>query len=272
MSERDEQIYWQAHRGGGLYEAPDNTMGANRYAWALGGIPEADVRTTRDGVIVCLHDATPARTTTAPDAVKDRPISEFTFEETRSWDAGLKFDAKFAGERIPALEDVFAEMQGMPERQIYLDLKQVDLEQLGRLIDRYGVNRQVIFTHNVQDNCVRMKEIAEGVRSMLWIGGAPDRIKQTYSAALDSGFRGLDQVQIHLKPRREKDGWPYEIGAEFLRRSLEETRRAGVDLEVLPFTFDQAAIGALLDLGIRWYATDEPARFTDCVRRWRKGE
>ncbi|MEF3301701.1 glycerophosphodiester phosphodiesterase [Paenibacillus sp. GYB003] len=272
MAKRSDNIYWQAHRGGGAYEAPDNTMGANRYAWSLGGIPEADIRTTRDGVIVCLHDSTPARTTTAPDAVKDRPISDFDFAETAEWDAGVKFDAKFAGERIPSVEQLFADMQGRPERLVYLDLKSVDLEQLGRLIDRYGVNGQVIFTHNVQANCRQMKSIAAGVRSMLWIGGSAERIKRTYAEqARDLRFDGLDQVQLHLNGKRgdpNGDEWPYDLDPEFVKQALAETSDAGVDLEVLPFSFDDRSIHMLLDLGVRWFATDEPARFLSCIRSW----
>lgn len=272
MAMRTDDIFWQAHRGGGAHEAPDNTMAANRYAWSLGGIPEADIRTTRDGVIVTLHDSTPARTTTAPDSVSNRPISEFDYAETAAWDAGVKFDPKFAGERIPSVEQLFADMQGRPERLVYLDLKDVDLTRLGQLIDRYGVNEQVIFTHNVQANCLRMKSIASGVRSMIWIGGSAERIKRTYAEqALGLRFEGLDQVQFHLNGgpgRLESAEWPYDIDREFLAQSLAETRAAGVDLEVLPFAFNERSIGQLLDLGIRWFATDEPARFLSCVRSW----
>lgn len=271
MTRLTEPVYWQAHRGGGAYEAPDNTMAANRYAWSLGGIPEADIRTTKDGIIVCLHDDTPARTTTAPDNVKNRSIAEFDFAETAEWDTGVKFDAKFAGETIPSVEQLFQEMQGKPERLVYLDLKQVDLRRLGELIDRYEVNGQCIFTHNKQTNCKQMKQIAAGVRSMLWIGGDLEKIKRTYAEqALGLRFDGLDQVQLHLNSR-DKTGspdWPYDLDRAFVQLALAETGAAGVDLEVLPFQFDERSIHALLDLGIRWFATDEPARFLQSLRSW----
>ena len=262
------KIFWQAHRGGGAYEAPDNTMAANRYAWSLGGIPEADIRTTLDGVIVCLHDDTPARTTTAPDDVKDRSISTFTFEEIRTWDAGVKFDEKFKGERIPSLEEAFAEMRGKPERMMYLDLKKVDLDQLGRMIDQYGVNRQVIFTHNVQANCIRMKDIAEGVRTMLWIMGDVEKIKRIFTEARDSGFQGLDQVQLHFRMKNTEDAWPFEIDREFLAFALSETKNAGIDLEIFLYSSEPKTVHLLLDQGVRWFATDEPGKFMQSVRSW----
>jgi glycerol dehydrogenase-like iron-containing ADH family enzyme/glycerophosphoryl diester phosphodiesterase len=262
---RTDTVYWQAHRGGGAYEAPDNTMAANRYAWGLGGIPEADIRTTKDGVIICLHDETIARTTTAPNSIARLPVSELTYDEVRKWDAGSKFDPKFAGERIPSLEEALQEMQGYPERVMYLDLKEVDLRRLGELIDRYEVNRQVIFTHNRQENCKRMKQITEGVRTMLWVGGSGEAIKQTFSSALQSGFEGLDQIQLHLKGSVGSAPWPYELEPEFLSYALDATKKAGIDLEVLPFQFNRETMQELLQLGIRWYATDEPARFLECI-------
>lgn len=261
------QVYWQAHRGGGAYEAPDNTMVANNYAWGLGGIPEADIRTTSDGVIVCLHDETLARTTTAPDNVKDLSVSQLTFEEVRKWDAGIKFNEKFAGEKVPSLEQVFMEMKTRPERLIYLDLKNVDLQLLGALIDSYGVNKQVIFTHNVMENCQRMKEIAVGVRSMLWIGGEAERIKQKFIQVRDGGFEGLDQVQLHMKYLLDSPDWPYTIDKEFLSFSLEESRNAGIDLELFLFHIDDHSVKQMLDMGIRWYATDEPTVFLNSLHQ-----
>ena len=80
-----KKIYWQAHRGGGGKEAPDNTLYAMRYGWSLGGIPEADIRVTSDHEVVCLHDNTLARTTDAPPERVDRPIGELTLAEVRKY-------------------------------------------------------------------------------------------------------------------------------------------------------------------------------------------
>jgi len=264
-------VQWQAHRGGGAHEAPDNTMAANRYAWSLGGIPEADLRTTSDGVIICLHDHTLERTTVAPKEIAAMPVSELTLAQVQAWDAGVKFDAeRFAGERVPALAEAFAEMRGRPERMMYLDLKQVDLQQLGLLIDEYEVNGQVIFTHNVQENCRRMKSIAANVRSMLWIGGNAEQIRAKFEAARQTGFDGLDQVQFHLHDAEEPRGaWRYALTPDFLRYALEAAAARGIELEVLPFVFDEPSIHQLLELGIRWFATDEPAKFVSCVESWR---
>ena len=72
-----KKIYWQAHRGGGGHEAPDNTLYAMEYGWSLGGIPEADIRVTADREVVCLHDNTLARTTDAPPELAEPLYKKF---------------------------------------------------------------------------------------------------------------------------------------------------------------------------------------------------
>lgn len=257
-------VRFQAHRGG-LGEYPENTMAAYRASWSLHALPEIDIRTTKDGVIVCLHDATLARTSNAPEGVKDADIARLTFDEVRAHDVGAWFDAEFAGEKVPALRDVFAEMRGKPDRHVYLDLKEVDLPALARLIEDYGVASQIIFCHNRQENCISMRERVPGLRTMLWIGGKPDEIMAMFREAAESGFKGLDQVQLHLAVASKEDGIRYAIPESFIQSALAETRAQGLDLEVLPFAFDEASIHALLDLGVRWFATDHPNRFVACI-------
>ncbi len=271
IARKDVKVYFQAHRGG-LREVPEHTMETYRYAWNLGGLPEADIYTTQDDVIICLHDKTLARTTNAPDSIKDKDVSELTFAQIRELDAGIYFGPQFTGQKVPSLAEVFQELKAYPEWQLYLDLKKVDLEKLGALIEEYGVGRKIIFAHNRQENLIRFSQIAPEVRTMLWIGGAPEEIQAKFQAALDSGFEGLNQVQLHLHNKSSEQGIAYLLDDELLKDALEQTRKAGIDLEVLPFEFDDASLHRLLDLGIRWYATDYPRRFRESVNRWMAAE
>src|SRR4051812_312066 len=50
----------QAHRGAGEL-SEENSLEAFRLGWKLHCIPESDLRTTKDGVIVAFHDANFAR-------------------------------------------------------------------------------------------------------------------------------------------------------------------------------------------------------------------
>lgn len=79
--------WFQAHRGA-LDERPENTLPAIEHAWGLpGAVPEVDLRTTKDGVIVCIHDKTPARTTDAPETWAGKPIAEIPYDVLATWDA-----------------------------------------------------------------------------------------------------------------------------------------------------------------------------------------
>ena len=62
---------------------------------------ELDVRLTKDGEVVVIHDSLLARTAHSAGRVEAR-----TFEHLRSLDVGAWFDSKFRGERIPLLEEV----------------------------------------------------------------------------------------------------------------------------------------------------------------------
>jgi len=261
-----DEVQFQAHRGG-LKEVPENTLAAYRHAWGLGAIPEVDICSTADKVIICLHDDTLKRTTNAT-VNADTPVSKLNFDEIRQWDAGAWFDAKYTGEKVPSLEDVLREMAAREKACMYLDLKNVDLKQLASLLNQYGVASRVIFCHNKIESCRTMREAVPGLRTMLWIGGEANEIQEKFRKAAAEEFRGLDQVQLHLKAASEHhEGIRYQLDDAFLREALQITSGKKIDLEVLPFEFDCDSLSRLLDLGIRWYATDEPKRFNGCLRQ-----
>ena len=92
-----------AHRGFNAV-APENTLPAFGAAIALGAPEiELDVRFTADGVPAVCHD-------NRLDRVSDGSgkIQQFTFEQIRQLDAGSKFSPRFAGVKIPSLEEVLA--------------------------------------------------------------------------------------------------------------------------------------------------------------------
>lgn len=92
-----------AHRGASA-RAPENTLAAFRLAAAeRADAVELDVRLAADGSLVVIHDATLQRTTNGRGRVRSA-----TLEEIRRLDAGGWFSAKYAGERVPTLEEVLA--------------------------------------------------------------------------------------------------------------------------------------------------------------------
>lgn len=91
-----------AHRGcSGTY--PENTAAAFRAAAELPvtGVKFA-VHLTKDREIVVSHDEEVSRTTDGHGFIKD-----LTLSEVQKLDAGSWFSEEFAGEKIPALDEVF---------------------------------------------------------------------------------------------------------------------------------------------------------------------
>ncbi|EGL83152.1 glycerophosphoryl diester phosphodiesterase [Caldalkalibacillus thermarum TA2.A1] len=89
------------HRGASGY-APENTLAAFELALEQGCTAlELDVQLTRDEQLVVIHDFWVDRTTNGTGLVR-----EMELEQIRQLDAGAWYDAKFAGEKIPTLEEV----------------------------------------------------------------------------------------------------------------------------------------------------------------------
>jgi glycerophosphoryl diester phosphodiesterase len=105
------------HRGASAV-APENTMAAFREALAVGadGI-EFDVRLTRDGVPVVIHDSTLRRTGGLP-----RRVAELTWDEISKVDVGSWFGKSFANETVPSLAELFRLFQSN-NSTLYLEMK-----------------------------------------------------------------------------------------------------------------------------------------------------
>lgn len=92
-----------AHRGDNFC-APENTLPAFELAIAKGAHQfEFDLRATRDGQLVVLHDETVDRTTDGGGAVTD-----LTLAQVRALDAGAWKGPQFAGTQIPTFAEVLA--------------------------------------------------------------------------------------------------------------------------------------------------------------------
>jgi glycerophosphoryl diester phosphodiesterase len=91
-----------AHRGH-CVGAPEQTLAAYALAVDLGAtMIEADLRFSRDGVPVMMHDADIRRTTNGRGLVADLDWAELSRLDAGSW-----FNPRFSGERIPRLDDLF---------------------------------------------------------------------------------------------------------------------------------------------------------------------
>lgn len=157
-----------AHRGFSG-DAPENTLAAFKKAMEVGSdMMELDVRFSKDGQIVVMHDDTLDRTTNGRGKVSD-----YTLKELKQFDAGSWFAPQFSGEHIPTLVEVLELAKG--KIRVNIEIKD---ESLGRykitdLADRAlqevkkaGMEDQVIY---VSFYPVALERIQER-DSRLWVG------------------------------------------------------------------------------------------------------
>lgn len=131
-----------AHRGL-LFHAPENTLANFRACLELRLGFEFDVERTKDGRLICLHDGTVDRTTNGTGKVGD-----LTFDDVRRLDAGSWFDPRFAGEKVPTVEEVLKLVAEYRDREVLIavDLKAAGAtEEIVRLAEQQQVLHRLLF-------------------------------------------------------------------------------------------------------------------------------
>jgi glycerophosphoryl diester phosphodiesterase len=108
------------HRGANAF-APENTVEAARICFDQRlDYVELDVRTSRDGELVVMHDATLERTTNGSGLVTDH-----TLQELREMDAGSWFSDTFKGTKFPTLREMLMLAREHPYEgaSLYIEIK-----------------------------------------------------------------------------------------------------------------------------------------------------
>jgi len=163
-----EKIIAEGHRG---YCAryPENTLISYRAAMQAGvDAFEFDVWLSKDGVPVIMHDGNAYRTCGV-----DRNLADMTLEEIKRLDAGSKFNEKFAGERVPTLEELLVQARAMrPDIMLGVEIKNMTEETCDKsvaLLKQYGFfDRCIFYAFNAR--IIRYLKTACGARTM----GYPD--------------------------------------------------------------------------------------------------
>jgi glycerophosphoryl diester phosphodiesterase len=149
-----------AHRGFSG-DAPENTLAAFRKAMDVGSdMMELDVRFSKDGQLVVIHDDTLDRTTNGRGKVSDS-----TLEELKQLDAGSGFAPQFSGEQIPTLKEVLELAKGKIPVNIEIKddspgpYKITDLaDRVLQEVKKSGMAEQVIFSSFYPSSLQRIKE------------------------------------------------------------------------------------------------------------------
>lgn len=248
-----------AHRGASA-EAPENTMAAFRRALALGAeMIELDVRLTRDGVPVVIHDETLSRTTDGEGSV-----GEIAFADLRRLSAGAWFGARFQEERVPHLAEVFdlagtgaainVEIKAQPGRS-----EETALSALG-VVREAGALRRALFS-SFDPEPLRVLR-GEGKDARLALLTGPSSLPALYGYGSPTAGRAVLERMEHWQ----------ELGLETacVHRTLVSAPLV-VDLHahgwgVNVYTVDEEAAVERLDaMGVNGIFSNDPARM---LRRW----
>lgn len=129
-----------AHRGASGY-APEHTYPAYNKVIEMGAdYLEIDLRMTKDGKLVSMHDSTVDRTTNGHGEVKD-----LTLAEIKTFDAGKWFNQKYSSEKVLTLEEILSKYKD--KVKYYIETrpvgKQLKMEkQLVDLLHQYDLVRK----------------------------------------------------------------------------------------------------------------------------------
>jgi len=181
------------HRGAAGLE-PENTLRSIRKAIDLGvDSVEIDVRVTRDGYLVVIHDETVDRTTNGHGYVKD-----LTFNEIRRLDAGK-------GEKIPTLEEVLNLTKGKVVLQIELKAREAT-EPTVHLIERNNAERDVIIISFMHDLLRRVHDLNSALRTGAIFfdvqGDICQRAIDVHSEAIHVYYRNVNSELIENAHKR----------------------------------------------------------------------
>jgi glycerophosphoryl diester phosphodiesterase len=142
-----------AHRGDHT-QAPENTLQAYANAIKAGAdFVEIDLRTTRDSVLVIMHDASVNRMTNGTGLIKDMLYDSLRLLKVRE-----RSHPEWGDQDIPTFDQVLQLCKG--KIGIYLDFKNADPAVAYKAIQRYGMEDQVIVYINAPQQFVGWRQVA----------------------------------------------------------------------------------------------------------------
>ncbi len=195
-----------AHRGAS-FDAPENTVASAKLAWEhRADAVELDIWLTKDGQLAVIHDGNTKRTTG-----RDAKIASLTLAEIRQLDAGSWKSPKYAGEKIPTLDEMLATLPA--GKRIFIEIK-TGPEAVPELVatlkrNRIAAAQAVIISFNFES--IRAAKQALTAHTALWLANKPSTDPKKPSPSLDelmAGCRraGLDGLDLNY-------GWPLDAAA-----------------------------------------------------------
>lgn len=257
-----------AHRGAGDL-APENCLSSLELTWKMGGVPEVDVRTTKDGRIMMFHDGNFQRVCpNESEEIRKSSVEKMTYDEVRKLDIGIFRGEEHRGERVLSIEDIVEALKADSKRKVVIDVKNVDFQKLSDAVA--DVREQVILTSGSEADLQRWAKInVEFYDTALWmgLGSYTDAdVEKRFESLRKNDFAGIKRLQIHVT--KDADG-SLKPSAACIRACANECRERGIEFQTMPWrtkTCPELATDIpfhkeLLNLGTMGFGTDRP----DCA-------
>ncbi len=247
------------HRGS-CATAPENTLASFKLALAAGADAiELDYHHSKDGVPVVIHDAFLERTTDIPKHRRRIPVHDKTVPELHALDAGIWFDEKFAGERIPLLAEALKFIQRAGGISL-VERKAGDPVTCARLLNGLGlINKVVVISFDWQFVSDLHKLLPEQVLGVL---GPP--ISSLNTQACLSKQLSARWLTATKETGAELIVWNQNVSSGSIRLAHQ------LGFKVWVYTIDSAK-GArhLVEKGVDGIITNDPSAMVEVFRRER---
>ncbi|MCZ2152616.1 MAG: glycerophosphodiester phosphodiesterase family protein [Bryobacterales bacterium] len=236
-----------AHRGSSA-DRPENTLAAYRRAMEAGAYAiEIDLRLTKDGHLVSLHDGMLDRTTNGRGEVES-----LTLAEARELDAGSWFSKEYTGEKIPTFPEILALAKGRV--RVFLDLKDEGgayARQVVEDVRRYGDPTWTILgVRSVTAAAYYRGHLPESLQ--VGLIPAPDDVEAFITA-------GVRVIRL----------WPHWLKSGTGEALVKRVRNGGAELLVNVGDGAPARVTPALRHRPEYVFTDDPARLADMLRSLR---
>jgi len=146
------------HRGAKGLE-PENTLRAIKTGMACADYVEVDVRLSRDGIPVIMHDPMLDRTTSGKG-----PVNAYSIEELKALNAGK-------GEQIPTLEEVCCLVSG--RCGLFVEIKEPGSESLVCSVLRHNPAENIFIVSFHPESIVSAQDLLPGVKTGIIYSRAP---------------------------------------------------------------------------------------------------
>ena len=204
------------HRGARAYE-PENTLRSFKKALELGvDAIELDVRRTRDGHLVVIHDADVKRTTNGRGLVAELTINEIKELSTEK------------EERIPTLEEALDCIDG--KARILIELKEQGLEeQILKIVHARKLEKNSIIISFLEDALKTTRELDKAIETGLIYAKHPHPertaldLKANYLVSL---YRFTHTANVE---KAHRNGLKIIVWTINTKEEAEEYKKKGVD-------------------------------------------